>query len=113
MTATGAPAAAAPIARTATTAVTATSAWLRPIVCRAHQVVDDDVPGVIDAVDAGHGVELGQVGGRQGAGISTSIRIDREVAPGGRQLLAEPLIDQGILYIQSLDLLRSRLRERG
>src|SRR5215470_5116646 len=95
MTATGASAAAATQARAAASAVAATSAWLRPIVRRALQVIDDDVPGVIDAGDAGHVVELGEIGERQRTGVLACVLVDREVPEGLR-----------------LDLLRGGRRER-
>src|SRR5690348_16774083 len=111
MAAGGAPLAAAPQARTATSAVAATSAWLRPIVRRALQVIDDDVPGVIDAGDAGHVVELGQAGQRQRPGVLADVRIDWEVLAGDGQHLAEPPVDEDIPDGPGLDLLGGGLRE--
>ena len=69
VTALGAPTAAAPQARAATAAVTATSAWLTRIV-HLPQVVYDDVPGVVDARHAGNVIELGQAGQRQRGGCT-------------------------------------------
>src|SRR5437879_6105815 len=109
----GAPTAAAAQARTATRAVAAISAWLRPIVRRALQVIDDDVPGVIDAGHPGQVVELGQTGQRQRAGVLAGVRIDREVLAGDGQHLAEPPVDEDIPDGLSLDLLGGSLRERG
>src|SRR5215831_20556334 len=112
MTATGAPAAAATQATAATSAVAATSAWLRPIVRRALQVIDDDVPGVIDAGDARHVVELGEIGERQRTGVLARVRVDREVLAGGGQQLAEPPVDEDVHEGLRLDLLRGGRRER-
>src|SRR5215469_18226929 len=92
----GAPTAAATQARTATSAVATTSVWLRPIVRRAPQVVDDDVPRVIDAGDAGHVVELGETGERKRTGVLAGVRIDGEVLAGGGQHLAEPAVDEDV-----------------
>src|SRR5262245_25811551 len=110
MTGAGTPAAAAAQAATATSAVAATSAWLRPIVGRPLQVVDDDVPGVVDAGDAGHPIELGETGPRQRPGIPARVRIDREVLAGGGQHGAEPQVDQEVPDGLVLDPLGGRRR---
>src|SRR5215469_14339925 len=112
MTTAGAPTAAAAQARAATSAVAATSAWLRPIVRRALQIVDDDVPGVIDAGDARHVVELGEISERQRARVPACVRVDREVLAGGGQQLAEPPVDEDVPDGLRLDLPRGSRRER-
>src|SRR5436190_23959616 len=113
MAAAGAPLAAAPQARTATSAVAATSTWLRPIVRRALEVIDDDVPGVIDASDPGHMVELGETGQWQRPGVLADVRIDREVLAGDGQHLAEPPVDEDVPDGLSLNLLGRSLSECG
>src|ERR1700730_2188770 len=113
MAAGGAPLAAAPQARAATSAVAPTSAWLRPIVRRALQVIDDDVPGVIDTGDTRHLVELGEIGQRQRTGVLADVRIDREVLAGGGQHLAEPPVDEDVPEGLSLDLLGGSRCESG
>src|SRR6202048_661663 len=113
MAAVGAPLAAAPPARGATRAVPPTSAWLRPIVRRALQVIDDEVPGVIDTGDTRHVVELGEIGQRQRTGVLADVRIDREVLAGGGQHLAEPPVDEDIPEGLSLDLQGGGRRESG
>src|SRR5215469_9961675 len=106
MTGAGTLPAAAAQAATATSAVAVTSAWLRPIVGRPLQVVDDDVPRVVDAGDAWYVVELDQAGRRQQTGVPAGVGIDREVLAGGGQHLAEPPVDQDVLDGLGLDLLR-------
>src|SRR3984957_18942700 len=66
-----------PVARSSTRPVSTAPARARPVphirrsgrlfICGLRESVDDDVSAVVDAGHAGDGVELGEVGARQGS----------------------------------------------
>src|SRR5450755_1684005 len=101
VTATGALSTRATQYTTDSAAVNATSAWLRRIP-QPFQIVDDDVPAVINAGHPGHVVELGEISQRKGTGVLASAGIDGEILSVLRQRSAQPTVDKDIPQLLSI-----------
>src|SRR5580700_3317336 len=76
------------------TSVTAARPMVSRRILSPRKCVDDDVAAVVDAVEAGHRVELGEI--RPGYGRRADRGRVGEVSPGDRRLLAHPQVHQQV-----------------